>query len=101
MRTILIIFIAILISYALFVAVLYVTGKRSEARAISGFIPDCIVLFKNLLQDKQVPIRYKFLLALLITYLAFPIDIVPDFIPIAGQLDDAIIVALALRFVLK
>ena len=98
MLIVLIIFIAL---YAFFVLCLYLAGKRTEARAISGFIPDCIILFKNLIQDKQVAGKYKLVLALLIGYLAFPIDLVPDFIPVAGQLDDAIIVALVLRFVLK
>jgi uncharacterized membrane protein YkvA (DUF1232 family) len=44
-----------------------------------------------------VPRRHKVALALVIAYLAMPIDLVPDFIPIAGQLDDAILVALVLR----
>jgi uncharacterized membrane protein YkvA (DUF1232 family) len=41
------------------------------------------------------------LLGVLIGYLAMPIDLVPDFIPVAGQLDDAILVALVLRAVLR
>lgn len=98
MFIVLIIFITL---YTVFVLGLYLAGKRTEARAISGFIPDCLVFFKNLMQDKGVSGKYKFVLALLIGYLAFPIDLVPDFIPIAGQLDDAVIVALVLRFVLK
>lgn len=101
MRTLLIVLIIFVVLYAAFVLALYLAGKRTEARAISGFIPDCIVLFKNLMQSKQVSSRYKLVLVLLIGYLVFPIDLVPDFIPVAGQLDDAIIVALVLRFVLK
>ena len=86
--------------YAAFVLFLYFSGRRSAARAISGFIPDCIVLFKRLISDKHVALRYKIVLCLLLAYLIFPIDLVPDFIPVAGQFDDAIIVALALRLVL-
>jgi uncharacterized membrane protein YkvA (DUF1232 family) len=48
-----------------------------------------------------VPRGSKFWLGGLILYLAMPIDLVPDFVPIAGQLDDAIIVALVLRHVLR
>jgi uncharacterized membrane protein YkvA (DUF1232 family) len=87
--------------YALAVLALVLTGRRGDARALAGFIPDCIVLVKRLLADRRVPRRRKALLGLLIAYLALPFDIVPDFIPIAGQLDDAILLALVLRVVLR
>jgi uncharacterized membrane protein YkvA (DUF1232 family) len=54
-----------------------------------------------LLRDPRVPRRRKMLLALLVGYLVVPFDLVPDFIPVAGQLDDAIIVAVVLRLVLR
>jgi uncharacterized membrane protein YkvA (DUF1232 family) len=87
--------------YAACVVVLVVAGRRGEARALAGFIPDCIVLFKRLLADPRVPQRRKALLAGMIAYLALPFDLVPDFIPVAGQLDDAILVGLVLRAVLR
>jgi Uncharacterized conserved protein len=48
-----------------------------------------------------VPRRAKVALVLLIPYLAMPFDLVPDFIPVAGQLDDAILVALVLAYVVR
>lgn len=48
-----------------------------------------------------MPRRRKLLLGALIAYLALPIDLVPDFIPVAGQLDDALLVAFVLRTVLR
>jgi uncharacterized membrane protein YkvA (DUF1232 family) len=60
-------------------------------------VPDCAVLFGRLMRDPRLPWRRKLLLAALLGYLAFPLDLVPDFIPVAGQLDDAILVALVLR----
>jgi uncharacterized membrane protein YkvA (DUF1232 family) len=93
--------IAALALYAAFVVALVIAGRRQDARALTGFIPDCIVLFRRLLGDERVPRRRKLLLAALIAYLAMPIDLVPDFITLAGQLDDAIIVALVLRSVLR
>jgi uncharacterized membrane protein YkvA (DUF1232 family) len=90
-----------LLVYAAFVAALYLAGRHSDARALAGFIPDCIVLFRRLLADPRVPRRRKALVFLLIGYLALPFDLVPDFIPVAGQLDDAILVALVLRVVLR
>jgi uncharacterized membrane protein YkvA (DUF1232 family) len=87
--------------YAAFIVAFIVAGRRQDARALADFIPDCIVLFRRLLRDDRVARRSKLLLAGLIGYLALPIDLVPDFIPVAGQLDDAIIVVLALRSVLR
>ena len=86
-----------LLVYAVLVLVLVVAGRRESARALAGFIPDCIVLCSRLLRDPRVPRRNKLLLLALAGYLALPFDLVPDFIPVAGQLDDAIVVALVLR----
>ena len=92
---------ATLLAYGAFVAGLVAVGRRSEARALAGFIPDCIVLFRRLLADDRVPRSRKALILALIAYLAMPFDLVPDFIPVAGQLDDAILVAIALRSILR
>jgi uncharacterized membrane protein YkvA (DUF1232 family) len=90
-----------LIAYALFVLALVIAGRRESARALAGFIPDCIVLCSRLLRDPRLPRRKKMLLVALAGYLALPFDLVPDFIPVAGQLDDVIIVALVLRSFLR
>ncbi len=87
--------------YAIFIVFLYVRGKKEGARAWAGFIPDCVVLAKRLLADATVPRRAKLVIALLVAYLAMPIDLVPDFIPVAGQADDAIVAALVLRYTLR
>jgi uncharacterized membrane protein YkvA (DUF1232 family) len=92
---------AFLALYASVVLALVVLGRRGEARAVARFIPDCLVLFRRLLADDRVPRVRKLSLVLMLGYLVLPIDLVPDFIPVAGQLDDAILVALTLRFVLR
>jgi uncharacterized membrane protein YkvA (DUF1232 family) len=83
------------------VVVLLATGRRAEARALAGFVPDCLVLSSRLMRDDRVPRRRKLLLAGLLGYLALPFDLVPDFIPVIGQLDDVLIVALVLRRFLR
>jgi uncharacterized membrane protein YkvA (DUF1232 family) len=80
---------------------LLLVGRREEARALAGFIPACIVLISRLMRDERVPRRRKLLLAALVGYLALPLDLIPDFIPVAGQLDDVLIVALVLRRFLR
>ena len=92
---------AVLALYALFVAGLAVAGRRSQARALAGVVPDCIVLVKRLLGDPRVPRGRKLALGLLVAYLAMPIDLVPDFIPVAGQLDDMVVAWLAVRVALR
>jgi uncharacterized membrane protein YkvA (DUF1232 family) len=83
--------------WAAFVVWLVAAGRREDAHALATFIPDCIVLVTRLTRDSRVPRRRKLLLLGLVGYLALPFDLVPDFIPVAGQLDDAIVVALVLR----
>ena len=87
--------------YAALLVGLVLAGRRVDARALATVIPDCLVLLRSLLRDPRVPRRRKLLLVALLAYLAMPLDLVPDFIPVAGQLDDAIVVALVLRSVLR
>jgi uncharacterized membrane protein YkvA (DUF1232 family) len=92
---------AALVAYAVLVAGLVVAGRRTDARALAGFVPDCVVLVRRLLGDPRVPRARKLLLVGLLAYLTLPFDLVPDVIPVAGQLDDAIAVALVLRGVVR
>ncbi len=101
MSTLLIIAGCVLVLYAVFVVALIVAGRRPSVRDLARFIPDCIVLVSRLLRDPRVPLRHKLLLGALAGYLAMPFDIVPDFIPVAGHLDDVLVVFFTLRAVLK
>jgi uncharacterized membrane protein YkvA (DUF1232 family) len=89
--------VAALALYAAFVLALALAGKREQARGVAGFVPDCAVLCRRLLRDPRVPRARKLALAALVAYLLFPFDLVPDFVPVAGQFDDAVLIALVLR----
>jgi uncharacterized membrane protein YkvA (DUF1232 family) len=84
-----------------FVVWLWHAGRQTDARALVGFVPDCFVLLTRLLRERRVSRRRKLVLVALIAYLAFPFDVVPDFIPVAGQVDDVLAVALLLRLFIR
>lgn len=90
-----------LLVYLILIVVLVVAGRRTQALALARFIPDCLVLLRRLIGDEEVPRRRKVVLLALVAYLSMPIDLVPDFIPVAGQVDDVIVAALALRYALR
>jgi uncharacterized membrane protein YkvA (DUF1232 family) len=92
---------AMLAVYAGLIAALLVGARQWDIRQIARFVPYCAVLFKRLLADPRLPMRWKAVVVGAIAYLAMPFDLVPDFIPVAGQLDDAIVVALVLRWAVR
>jgi len=87
--------------YAAFVGALVLLGRREEARAWAALVPHALILTRRLLRDSRVDGLSRALLWVLLAYIVSPIDIVPDFIPVAGVLDDAVMVALVLRFLLR
>jgi len=68
------------------------------ARDLAAFIPDCVTTVRRLRADPRVPRRAKVVVALAGLYVASPIDLIPEFLPIIGPLDDVVVVALALRY---
>ena len=83
------------------ILVLVVAGRRSAARELATLIPKLLVLFRGLLRDPRVSRGSKFWLWFAIAWLVSPIDLIPEFIPVIGPLDDAIVAALVLRHVLR
>jgi uncharacterized membrane protein YkvA (DUF1232 family) len=83
------------------ILLLWVVGRRSAAREVATLIPNLLVLFRGLFGDPRVSRGSKFLIGFAIVWLVSPIDLIPEFIPVAGPLDDAIVAALVLRYVLR
>ena len=86
------------------IAVLLFAGRRYERpglRELLRLLPDLLRLLKRLAGDATLPRGVRIRLWLLLAYLAVPIDLIPDVIPVIGYADDAIIVALALRSVAR
>jgi uncharacterized membrane protein YkvA (DUF1232 family) len=67
-------------------------------RDLAGIVPDCVTTVRRLRRDPRVPRRAKVAVALAGLWLLSPIDLVPEFLPVIGPLDDVLVVALALRY---
>lgn len=84
---------------------LWFIGRRSSDpiswSAALRLLPDVIRLLRRLAVDPELPRGVRIRLGLLLGYLLLPVDLVPDFIPVIGYADDAVVIALALRSVVR
>jgi uncharacterized membrane protein YkvA (DUF1232 family) len=87
----------VLVWAALVAALLLTKPGEYDVKEALRLLPDLVRLIKRLAVDPDTPRGVRIRLALLLGYLALPIDLIPDFIPVLGYADDAIIVALVLR----
>ena len=78
-----------------------VAPERTSVQEALRLLPDLLRLLRRLAGDSTLPRGVRIRLWLLLGYLVMPIDLVPDFIPVVGYADDAIVVALALRSVVR
>jgi uncharacterized membrane protein YkvA (DUF1232 family) len=97
LRALLIAAILILATWALLV----VAAKRLPPgilKDLAGFLPACLTTVRRLRNDPRVPRRAKLAILLAGLWLLSPIDLLPEFLPVIGPLDDVLVVALALRY---
>ena len=71
------------------------------AREMVVFLPNCAVLLRRLWREPEVPRRARVALGLAALWVLSPVDLVPEFLPVIGPLDDAVVVLLALRYALR
>ncbi|MDX3110267.1 YkvA family protein [Nonomuraea angiospora] len=94
--------IALLVTWAALIATLaLVRPRKSLLREALRLLPDVLRLVRRLAADATLPRGVRVRLGLLLAYLAIPIDLVPDFIPVLGYADDAIIITAVLRSVVR
>lgn len=94
--------VGLLATWLVLIAVLAVARPRGlDLRQAKQFVPDLVRLVRNLSQDPSAGRGVRWRLVLLLAYLASPLDLVPDFIPVLGYADDIIVVALTLRSVVR
>jgi uncharacterized membrane protein YkvA (DUF1232 family) len=93
---------ALLLAWLGLVAALLVARPRGDLlREGLRVLPDVLRLIGRLAGDKTLPRGVRIRVGLLVTYLAIPIDLIPDFVPVLGYADDAIIVTAVLRTVVR
>ena len=82
-------------------AVLVVLARRlppGAAKDLASVLPACVTTTRRLASDPRVPRRAKVAVLLAGVWVLSPIDLVPEFLPVIGPLDDVVVVALALRY---
>jgi uncharacterized membrane protein YkvA (DUF1232 family) len=101
-RDVLIVAVALVGLWVAILVVLFIAKPDdASAKEVLKLLPDTIRLVRRLVADKTIPRRTRWLVWALIAYLALPIDLVPDFIPVAGYADDVIVTAFVLRHVIN
>ena len=101
MRTLLFGIAIVLVLYVALVVGLIVSGRKLAAKELATLLPNLIRLFKDLAKDPRVPRRAKVVLGVAAIWLLSPIDLLPEFLPVLGPLDDAVVAALALRYLIR
>jgi uncharacterized membrane protein YkvA (DUF1232 family) len=100
-RWLLIAGVTLLVVWLVAVVVLLVRGRKTLARELISLLPNLVRLFRGLLGDERVPRSSKVLLMLGALWLASPIDLIPEFLPGIGGIDDAVVAALILRHLVR
>jgi uncharacterized membrane protein YkvA (DUF1232 family) len=93
---------ALVVVWLVLIAVLFITRPEQSTLADAArLIPDTLRLVRRLATDRRIPLATRIPVWLLLAYLVSPIDLVPDFIPVVGYADDAILTSLILRRLIR
>lgn len=85
----------------LIVALYFLRPDGATLRESARLLPDVLRLLHRLARDKSLNRGLRIRLWLLLAYLALPIDLIPDFLPVVGYADDAILILFTLRSVAR
>lgn len=90
----------LLVAWVVTIALLFLFRPRNvPLREALRLVPDVLRLVRSLLTDRTTPLAVRFSLVVLVAWLVSPIDLVPDFLPVIGALDDVVVAVLILRYV--
>ncbi len=88
-------------AWLIVVGALMFGGRRVEAKQLARLLPDLAGLLRGLLSDPRVPRSSRLLVWVALVWVISPVDLLPEFLPVIGPLDDVLVVALVLRHLVK
>ena len=99
-RTILGIGAGLLLVWAALIALLWIVRPRdTRLGELIRLVPDLLRLVRRLVGDRSIPLGARVALVILLAWLISPIDLIPEFVPVLGPLDDVVVAVLVLRYV--
>jgi len=92
--------VGLILLWILFVALLWILRPRDARLAdLIRIVPDVLRLARSLIGDRSVPLGVRAALVGMVAWVVNPIDLIPEFIPVLGPLDDVVVAVLVLRYV--
>ena len=94
------IIVALVVLWAVFLLLFFaLRPKGVSVREMIGVIPDVLRLLRSVISDGSTPLDVRLVLIGLTAWILSPIDLIPDFIPVLGPLDDIVVAVVAMRYV--
>ena len=97
MRTLIISIVSLAVVWAAALVLLAIFGRHTAARDVAKLLPNLVMLFRGLRKDPRISGFDKALVVVALVWIASPVDLIPEFIPVLGPLDDALVAAFVLR----
>lgn len=96
-------FVAIVVVLASWALLVFLAARLPDGtlKELAGVLPGCVTTVRRLFRDPRVPARAKLAVGFALLWVLSPIDLVPEFLPVIGPLDDVVVVALALRYAVR
>ena len=94
------IILALFVLWAILLLLFWVLRPKGvPVRELLGLIPDVLRLLRSIIGDRSAPLDVRVVLVGLVAWILSPIDLIPDFIPVLGPLDDVVVAVVAMRYV--
>jgi uncharacterized membrane protein YkvA (DUF1232 family) len=100
MPTVVAILVALVLVWGILLVIFWVLRPKGvSVRELLGLIPDILRLLRSLIGDRSAPLDVRLVLVGLLAWILSPIDLIPEFIPVLGPLDDVVVSIVAMRYV--